>query len=122
MAFKSLVVDDDAQDREFGRVLLGRAGFEVEVAADPAEALRKIRDTDVSLVLTDYNMPGVNGIELAGLLKQAKPGLIVVLWSAGRIERLRFDAASAGIRGVFAKDDVALLNAELSAIARELAG
>jgi CheY-like chemotaxis protein len=56
-----LVVDDDARVREAVRVLLEGEGFAVATAADGAEAIGRLEAGDVSLVLLDLAMPGVDG-------------------------------------------------------------
>jgi two-component system response regulator PilR (NtrC family) len=64
-----MVVDDDLSMREFLKILLERAGYEVTSAASGEEALERF-DTDMpDLVLTDLNMPGINGIDLLNQVK-----------------------------------------------------
>ena len=56
-----LVVDDDPGVREGVRALLESEGYAVATASDGAEAIQKLREGDVSLVLLDLAMPGVDG-------------------------------------------------------------
>jgi diguanylate cyclase (GGDEF)-like protein len=68
-----LAVDDDAAYRNFLRLILNRAGFEVLIVNDGAAALDVLRrDDTIDLVLLDLNMPGMNGIEVALRLKEEK--------------------------------------------------
>jgi len=64
-----LVVDDDLSMREFMKILLERAGYGVDVAVSGEEALAKIEQGWPDLVLTDLNMPGINGLELLNEVK-----------------------------------------------------
>lgn len=61
---KILVVDDDKIVRDVCRDVLRSAGYAVADATDGAQALRKIRDEDYDLVVTDVRMPGIDGVAL----------------------------------------------------------
>lgn len=77
MAVKILVIDDSLLVRKQVGTALGNAGYAVIEAADGAEALEKLRvHADVSLVVCDVNMPGMNRIEF---LQRVRPGLPVVM-------------------------------------------
>ena len=64
-----LFVDDEAQIRKLLSTYLGRQGYNVTVATDGHEALRAIREKLPDLVITDVNMPNMNGFELARRLR-----------------------------------------------------
>lgn len=77
MADTILIVDDSVSMRQMTSIILKNAGYAVEQAADGEEGAAKVTD-DISLVITDYNMPGMNGIELiktirAGSTNKAVP-------------------------------------------------
>jgi len=59
-----LAVDDSASMRDLVRFVLERAGYKVVHASDGVEALEVARKETVDLVLTDVNMPRMDGIEL----------------------------------------------------------
>jgi chemosensory pili system protein ChpA (sensor histidine kinase/response regulator) len=59
-----LLVDDSVSVRRFVAHMLEKGGFEVLTATDGAEALERLIDTTVDLVITDLEMPRVNGYEL----------------------------------------------------------
>lgn len=69
MAQTILIVDDSVSMRQMTSIILKNAGYNVEQAADGDEGLSKVTD-DISLVITDYNMPGMNGIELINKVRQ----------------------------------------------------
>ena len=64
MAKRVLVVDDSGVVRKIGAMTLMRAGFEVVDAVDGRDALEKASNERFDLVITDINMPGMDGIEL----------------------------------------------------------
>jgi two-component system chemotaxis response regulator CheY len=83
MMAKALVVDDSRAVRMILARTLKELGFEVREAANGREALEVIETekTAVSLVLADWNMPEINGLELLKRLRQ-KPelsSLVVVM-------------------------------------------
>jgi chemosensory pili system protein ChpA (sensor histidine kinase/response regulator) len=63
-ARRVLLVDDSVSVRRFVGHMLQKAGFEVLTANDGAEALERLGDTAVDVVVTDLEMPRVNGYEL----------------------------------------------------------
>ena len=65
-----LTVDDSASMRQMVSFTLKRAGYTVVEAADGVEALNYARTSAVDLVLTDVNMPNMDGISLVRELRQ----------------------------------------------------
>jgi CheY-like chemotaxis protein len=81
-----LCVDDDSAFRQFYKNLLGSYGYEVTVAANGRQALKLFLSRKVDVVLTDLEMPGMTGAELATRLKRMRPELPVLLVSASAQE------------------------------------
>jgi two-component system sensor histidine kinase and response regulator WspE len=65
-----LVVDDSLTVREMERKLLAARGFEVDIAIDGIDGWNVVRSGDYDLVITDVDMPRMDGIELVGLIKK----------------------------------------------------
>lgn len=72
-AWRILLVDDEPTQRLIMARLLKRAGYEVETAANGREALAKIDAGDFQLMITDWEMPEMDGIALCGALRSG-PG------------------------------------------------
>lgn len=67
---KFLVVDDFSMMRRIVRAMLKEHGFaQVEDAESGAEALRKLRAGGFSFVISAWNMPGMNGVELLAAIR-----------------------------------------------------
>jgi len=66
---KILFVDDEEQIRKLLTAYLTRQGYEVSVASDGYEALKAVRMSAPDLVITDVNMPHMNGFELTRRLR-----------------------------------------------------
>lgn len=82
MAVHILVVDDHQSVRECVRLVLQDAGYEVDAAANGEEAMARVAATRPDLVLTDIEMPVMDGRELACRLRSAAPGIPVIFMSA----------------------------------------
>ncbi len=65
-----LVVDDSLTVRELERKLLDHAGYEVEVAVDGMDGWNAVRTGHFNLVVTDIDMPRLDGFELVALIKK----------------------------------------------------
>lgn len=65
-----LVVDDSLTVRELERKLLDRHGYDVEVAVDGMDGWNALRTGHFDLLVTDIDMPRMDGIELVGLMKK----------------------------------------------------
>lgn len=78
-----LVVEDEPRVRQLVAKVLRRRGFVVLEAEDAEAAIRLFGDqvADISLLLTDVVMPGMNGRDLADSLTSAHPGLKVIFMS-----------------------------------------
>jgi two-component system chemotaxis response regulator CheY len=68
-----LAVDDSATVRKFVSVALTMQGFTVMTACDGMDALEKLPHAQVDLVITDLNMPNMDGFELIKALRE-NPG------------------------------------------------
>ncbi len=79
VAYRVLVVEDDADDREGLRRILSHEGYEVDLAMDGLDALEKAARLEYDLVLTDLLMPRLDGLRLLERLKRVKPHLPVLL-------------------------------------------
>ncbi len=87
MTMRVLVVDDEALIVLLATSWLEDMGCAVDTAFNATEALAKLgSDPYVEVLLTDVNMPGVSGYQLAEWAKEMRPGLKVVLLSGGETD------------------------------------
>ena len=78
-AYRVLIVDDDELVREQLTALFEAAGYEVSAAATGEEALERIDAQFCPIVITDLNMPDMNGIELCECLRARTSGSYVYI-------------------------------------------
>src|SRR5258705_7974865 len=89
---KILVVDDEPEAVELVEFNLKQAGFDVAVAADGAEALKKARTLLPSLIVLDLMLPEVDGLEVCKMLRRdpatAAIPIIMLTAKAAEIDRV----------------------------------
>ncbi len=73
-----LIVEDDPEVRSMLEDYLSYLNYATDVAADGLEGLRKIKEQDYHLVITDIAMPYVSGIGIISILKQEHPDVPVI--------------------------------------------
>jgi two-component system chemotaxis response regulator CheY len=77
-SYRILIVDDEDNDRDLNSRILIRAGYEVVGAVDGDAAWEAIQTQHFDLIITDYFMPKVTGVELLNKLRAAGVNLDVV--------------------------------------------
>jgi Nif-specific regulatory protein len=80
--FRILIADDEQVQREMLEGFLAKQGYGVGTAEDGAQALERFKGGAFDLVLTDYRMPGMDGIQLLRELKRLNPEVMVVVLTA----------------------------------------
>ncbi len=87
-AFKILVVDDEAPQREMLAGFLAKQGYEVVPAVSGAEALERLQREAFDLILTDHRMPQMSGLDLLKAAREINPEVPVVVMTAyGSVEQ-----------------------------------
>lgn len=75
-------MDDEPAIRETSAAILRQKGFSVDVAASGSEVLSKIRVQDFDFIITDYEMPEMDGLELARKLSEHGCPAVLVMYTA----------------------------------------
>jgi DNA-binding NtrC family response regulator len=93
-----LVVDDSATMRSIVRKILSASRFKLEIsdATEGIEALKLIGSGKFDLVILDYYMPGLNGVETLSEIKRQHPRLCVVMMTSTPDEAIADKARSSG--------------------------
>ncbi len=105
MARKILIVEDSKTVREILQITLSNAGYEVCAAADGQGALDLVGDKEYDLLMTDLNMPQMDGIEFIARVRKI-PGrrfLPIVVLSSEDKDKMRQECSKAGASGYLQK-------------------
>ena len=78
-----LVIDDSEIDRMIIEELLGQAGYDVVLASDGVEGMKRYREAPTDLIITDMVMPGKMGIDVILELSKEFPEAKFIAMSAG---------------------------------------
>jgi CheY-like chemotaxis protein len=92
----ALVVDDSKVDQRFVSSVVKRSGVDIQLADDGESALSFFRHNPVDLVVTDMQMPGLDGLELVKAIRKTDLLVPIVLVTAHGSEELAMKALRAG--------------------------
>ncbi|MGI9519088.1 MAG: response regulator [Pirellulaceae bacterium] len=98
-----LITDDDRDFRESLVAVFDDRGFDTVMASDGVEACDVVREQQIHLVLLDYQMPRMTGLEALRLIKQYDQRLPVILMSSALDEALSQAARAANAFAVHSK-------------------
>ncbi|MEA1672030.1 response regulator [Nitrospirillum sp. BR 11163] len=121
MAKTVLSVDDSSSVRQMVKLTLSGAGYNVVQASDGAEGLAKAKDTTVDLVVTDLNMPVMDGLDLIRALRQlpAYRGVPILFLTTESDAGMKQAAKAAGATGWITKP---FQQEQLVAVVRKVLG
>ena len=97
------VVDDEEGVARSMHRLLERSGYAPRLFLDPAEALAAVDETGPQVMITDYQMPALDGLDLAERALEVNPRIKVVLVTGAGGERVAQGALRAGIHDYLVK-------------------
>jgi two-component system, OmpR family, alkaline phosphatase synthesis response regulator PhoP len=83
---KILIVEDDRPIAELLSYILQREGFEVGIALTGTDGLEQIKDNEPALILLDWNLPDISGIQLCRQITQSSKIPIIMLTAKNLIE------------------------------------
>jgi len=77
-----LVVDDEQDNCDYLKILLGKEGFEVTTTTDPSQCVALLKKTDYHLVILDMMMPQMSGTEVLDQIRKIDSDIAVVIATA----------------------------------------
>nr|WP_319392010.1 response regulator [uncultured Cohaesibacter sp.] len=103
--YSVLIVDDSATMRKLARKVFekSRFSFDIRDAGSAEEAIYKMREQPPQIVITDFNMPNIDGLELAGAIRNASDKIAIYMMSTNNTSYLERSAAFVGVTGFLGK-------------------
>ncbi len=98
-----MVVDDDQGNLDLVRRILECAGLKAYCVASGEEALRELYEKTFLLMITDLNMPGMNGFELSRKAREIAPDMAIIMNTGEYSSKISQLAMEAGILRIIAK-------------------
>ena len=116
-----LLVDDNPSVRRYLRAILEQQSTwrVCGEARTGAEALQKVIDTEPDLVLLDYQMPDLNGVDIAKQMAGVCPQVSILMVTLHLSRQLVEAARLAGVRGACAKQDIGSVVEAVEVLLRE---
>jgi len=101
MSANILTVDDSASIRMTTKIALTNAGYQITEAVDGADGLAKAKGAAFDLIVTDLNMPNMNGLEMIESLRQspAHTGIPIIFLTTESDADMKARAKAAGATG-----------------------
>ena len=102
-----LIIDDSETARVVERIILEGVGNQVGLAGNRLEAIEILGNENFDLIIIDYNMPDINGIELSKELigRDLNQGSPIVVFTSFKTEKLDRECEDAGVSACMSKND-----------------
>jgi len=113
-----LVVDDEKSIRLCFREFLKDAGYDVSLAENAQEALKKLSERDYDVLVSDIVLPGISGLSLLKTVREALPNIPTIMMTGEPTTLIATEAYNAGASDFLEKP--VKKNTILDAIARAL--
>jgi two-component system response regulator (stage 0 sporulation protein F) len=100
---KILLVDDDEWIRDSLTVYFGTEGCHILAVETAEEGIESLKQEDWDIILTDYKLPGINGLTFSKRIQEIRPDAIKILITAYKSKEVVSEARSAGIQDIIDK-------------------
>ena len=98
-----LIVDDDRPSRLVMKKLLQSDSCEIVSCGSGEHAVKKLKEESFCILITDFQMPGMDGLHLIREARRVQPEILVVLVTGLATPEIRSRAKGAGVNGFFPK-------------------
>ena len=98
-----LYVEDDKSTREASLFLLENFFQNITTAVDGQDGINKFKESDIDLIITDINMPYLNGLEMIAQIKDISKDMKVIIFSANMEAKYFTESIRLGVNGYLIK-------------------
>ena len=100
-----MIVDDSASLRQVVNITLQKAGYDVIQAGDGKDAIAKLDGKKINLIISDVNMPGMNGIDMVTTIKQMAPYKFtpIIMLTTESQDQMKAAGRAAGVKAWMVK-------------------
>lgn len=91
-----LLVDDSEVTLHIIGLMVRNEGYEIHQCCEPEKALAMVGELGIDIVVSDWSMPGMDGLELLGLLSRLHPTVVRIMLTAHATLHLAVDAMNKG--------------------------
>jgi DNA-binding NtrC family response regulator len=98
-----LLIDDDEWIRDAMTLFFEAEGCQIMALETAEEALVEIHRQNYSIVICDYKLPGIDGLQLLKEVLKAKPGIKMILITAYKTDALLSEAKQMGVHDFISK-------------------
>jgi len=98
-----LYVEDHQSTREASLYLLENFFGDITIAVDGRDGIQKFKDNDIDLIITDINMPYINGLEMIQEIKKIDKDIKVIVFSANMDAKYFTESIQLGVNGYLIK-------------------
>ena len=113
---KTLLVDDDELIRDSLKIAFANKGCSMRVAETAEEGLQAIKEEQFDIIISDFRLPGMNGLDFLKLATRTHPQAVNILITAYRDEYLFTEAIRMGVTEFIDKPFSVKALAELLAV------
>jgi DNA-binding NtrC family response regulator len=95
--FKTLLVDDDEFIRDSLKIAFTTKGCSLRVAETAEEGLQAVKEEQFDIIISDFRLPGMNGLDFLKLATVTRPAAVNILITAYRDEYMFSEAIRMGV-------------------------
>ncbi|MFA5794955.1 MAG: response regulator [Candidatus Brocadiia bacterium] len=94
---KIMVLDDEASIGDLLNKFLTKKNYMVTAFTSPKQALKHLKNNPVDLMITDMNMPEMNGLDVTKAAKTSNPDLPIIIMSSSCLQERKDEMAKLGV-------------------------
>ena len=102
-----LIVDDDLEHCVIAEALISNldASIDIRITTSSYDALEIVKDNSIDCIISDFMMPGMNGLELFEMLRRNGYDKLFIILTGHPMEIIQVEAEEAGVSAIYEKNN-----------------